>query len=195
MDQILLPGFEPEPQPKDRLFFAVLPDADACAQIQRLAQGLRAQHQLQGRTLDAARLHVSLQDLGDHADMPHALIARAGAAAAALKMAPFRVRFDQALSFSGKSRSAGRRAFVLTGDDGVTGFAQLHQALTRAMHAAGLPNTSASITPHVTMLYDGASVAPQPVEAVEWTVRDFVLVHSLIGANLPYTILQRWPLA
>ena len=45
------------------------------------------------------------------------------------------------------------------------------------------------------MLYDGASVAPQQVEAVEWTVREFVLVHSLIGANLPYTILQRWPLA
>ena len=77
MDQILLPGFEPEPQPKDRLFFAVLPDADACVQIQRLAQGLRAQHQLQGRTLDAARLHVSLLALGDYPDMPHALIGRA----------------------------------------------------------------------------------------------------------------------
>lgn len=195
MDQILLPGFEPEPQPKDRLFFAVLPDAQACAQIQQLAQGLRAQHQLQGRVLDAGRLHVSLEVLGDYPDMPHALIARAGAAAAAVSMAPFRVSFNQALSFSGKARSAGRRAFVLTGGDGVAGLAQLHQTLTRAMHGAGLVHTSASITPHLTMLYDGASVAPQPVDAVEWTVREFVLVHSAIGANLPYTILQRWPLA
>jgi 2'-5' RNA ligase len=195
MDQILLPGFEPAPQPKDRLFFAVLPDAAACAQIQRLAQGLRAQHQLLGRTLDAGRLHVSLEGLGDYPAMPHALVARAGQAAATVQLAPFQVRFDQALSFSGKARSAGRRAFVLTGDDGVAGLAQLHQALTRAMHGAGLVQTSASITPHLTMLYDGASVAAQAVEPVEWTVREFVLVHSLIGANLPYTILQRWPLA
>ena len=195
MDEILLPGFEPEPQPKDRLFFAVLPDADACAQIQRLAQGLRAQHRLQGRTLDAARLHVSLLALGDYPDMPHALIGRAAEAATALRLAPFRVRLAQALSFSGKVRSARPRAVVLTGDEGVTGLVQLHQSLTRAMHGAGLPHTSTSITPQLTMLYDAASVAPQPVEAVEWTVREFVLVHSLIGANLPYTILQRWPLA
>lgn len=195
-DQFLLPGFEPEPQPKDRLFFAVLPDAAAAAQIGKLTQRLRAEYQLQGRPLDAARLHVSLQALGDHIDMPHGLIARAGeaAATAAAVVTPFTVRFDQALSFSGKARPGARRAIVLGGDEGIAGLAALHHTLTQAMLKAGLPASAGAITPHVTMLYDTATVPVHGVEAVEWTVREFVLIHSLINANQPYTILKRWQL-
>jgi len=34
----------------------------------------------------------------------------------------------------------------------------------------------------------------QPVEPFEWTVREFVLIHSLLGRT-EYRVLGRWPLA
>jgi 2'-5' RNA ligase len=48
-------------------------------------------------------------------------------------------------------------------------------------------------TPHVTLLYDGMSVAEQPVDPISWTVGEFVLVHSLLGQTR-HIILDRWPL-
>ena len=51
-----------------------------------------------------------------------------------------------------------------------------------------------SYTPHITLLYDDVTAAPQAIAAVEWTVRELVLLHSRIGQSLPYAILGRWPL-
>jgi 2'-5' RNA ligase len=42
------------------------------------------------------------------------------------------------------------------------------------------------------MLYDDVTAAPQSVAPVEWTVREFVLLHSHIGQGRPYNILARW---
>lgn len=50
------------------------------------------------------------------------------------------------------------------------------------------------VLPRVTMLHDTASVSVHSVEAVEWMVRGFVMIHSLINANQPYTVLKRWQL-
>jgi 2'-5' RNA ligase len=49
--------------------------------------------------------------------------------------------------------------------------------------------SQASYTPHVTMLYDDVTAAPQSVAPVEWTVRELVLLHSHIDQGRPYTIL------
>jgi 2'-5' RNA ligase len=45
-------------------------------------------------------------------------------------------------------------------------------------------------TPHVTLLYDRRNVEEQPIEPISWTVREFVLIHSMQG----HTHLARWPL-
>jgi RNA 2',3'-cyclic 3'-phosphodiesterase len=45
--------------------------------------------------------------------------------------------------------------------------------------------------PHVTLLYDDRCVAEQAVDTVRWTVREFVLVHSLHGQGR-YVFLGRW---
>lgn len=193
-EQILLPGFEPEPELTDRLFFAVLPDQAAIARIAQLSARLRSAYGLHGRALDAGRLHVSLCGLGDHPGLPQQLLAHAGRAADTVALAPFSVSFDSALTFANKSRASGGKPFVLCGGDGVAGLTALHQALALALRAAGL-HGPLNITPHLTMLYDGATIAPQAIEPVEWQVREFVLIHSRIGQNLPYTVLRRWPLA
>jgi 2'-5' RNA ligase len=43
------------------------------------------------------------------------------------------------------------------------------------------------------MLYDGRLVAGQPVEPIRWVVREFVLVHSLLGQTR-HEVLGRWAL-
>jgi 2'-5' RNA ligase len=47
--------------------------------------------------------------------------------------------------------------------------------------------------PHVTLLYDNRCVAEETVDTVPWTVREFVLVHSLHGQGR-YVLLERWEL-
>jgi RNA 2',3'-cyclic 3'-phosphodiesterase len=54
------PGADGAPRrQKDRVFFAIFPDADAASRIQRLAGELRRELGLQGDPLAIARLHVT----------------------------------------------------------------------------------------------------------------------------------------
>jgi len=47
-----------------------------------------------------------------------------------------------------------------------------------------------AFTPHVTLWYGEREIAENPIEPIGWTVREFVLIHSLRG----HTCLARWPL-
>jgi 2'-5' RNA ligase len=191
--QILLPGFEPEPTPTDRLFFAVQPDAQAIARIAALTAELTRQHGLRGKPIAHARLHVTSCNLGDFPGMPQALLARAseGAALAAANTPAFDISFDTVLSFATRTK---HRPCVLGGDDGVVGLQALYQRLALALRGSGALANPVNHTPHLTLLYDDVTVAPQAVEAVRWTARELVLLHSRIGQNLPYAVIGRWPL-
>lgn len=48
-------------------------------------------------------------------------------------------------------------------------------------------------TPHISLLYDDQCMAEQAVETIGWTVREFVLVHSLLGQG-QHVPLAHWPL-
>ncbi|RYE41204.1 MAG: hypothetical protein EOP21_08990 [Hyphomicrobiales bacterium] len=48
--------------------------------------------------------------------------------------------------------------------------------------------------PHVTLLYDNQLVAGREIAPVQWTVRDVVLVRSVVGQGR-HVIEGRWPLA
>lgn len=193
--QFTLPDIGAVPEPTDRLFFAVLPDTAAAERITQLARHLRGEHGLQGRPLEVERLHLSLQGLGDHVGMPSQLVECASQAAAKVALPSFSASFDRVLSFAGKSHRPGSRALVMTSSEGLAGLQMLYKTLTVALQTAGaLRRAAASFTPHVTLLYDRQRVAERTIEPVGWTVREFVLVHSLVGQNRPYTLLGRWPL-
>lgn len=184
-------GLGPQPQATDRLFFAVFPDAATAAEIAATASALRAEQRLRGKPLHADRFHVTLHHLGDYAGLPGDLIAKAGTAAARVDMATFEIAFDNAASFSRQPRN---RPFVLRGEAGVARLQDLQSALGTAMGAAGLQRlVDRRFTPHVTLLYDDRAVEPQPIERIAWQVREFVLVHSLLGKT-EHRILGRWPL-
>jgi 2'-5' RNA ligase len=61
------------------------------------------------------------------------------------------------------------------------------------MARQGFRHLSSHYTPHMTLLYDPRYLAAREVTPVEWTAREFVLIHSLIG-KARYEVLGRWPL-
>jgi len=184
-----LPGLEGA-APIDNLFFAVFPDIDTSARIGDLAREIGTRHDLQGKPLRNDRFHVTLHELGVHAGLPPALVRDASRAAGELDVAVFDVTFDRLGSFIGGTT----KPCVLLGPDGDSPLHRLQQALGRrlAVNGAGR-NLKGRFTPHVTLRYEAVSVPMQAAPAISWTVREFVLVHSLIGKT-DHRIVGRWSL-
>src|SRR5580658_7094018 len=112
--QLTFPGFEPAPA--ERLFFAVLPDAETAARIVGLGRELRDECGVRGKPFAASRLHISLHYVGDFHEAPDGIVERADEAARAVTAEPFEVVFDRVGSFAGK---ASGRPLVLFGGDGL----------------------------------------------------------------------------
>jgi 2'-5' RNA ligase len=188
-EQLSFPSLDPAPT--DRLFFALFPDAPAARCTEEIARRLRDQRGLTGRPLASRRFHVSLHCLGDYAGVPNEIVAKAHDAAANLAAAPFGVLFDLAGSFTGRQR---KLPLVLRSGDSPLPLIAFQQALGEAMARNGLGRfVSPLYTPHMTLLYDARYIEPRPIEPVGWTVREFVLVRSLVGLTM-HIPLARWRL-
>jgi len=168
-----------------RLYFGAVPDSEARAKIGRLGQILKRAHRFAGKPIEPDRLHVSLLFLG----APSEDLARIGLeVGAAVRMPRFDVVFDRTVSFRGR---LGQRPFVLVGGDGWSPLQSLRQQMVEAMMRTGLKGWARrAFTPHVTLWYGEREVDEHPIEPIGWTVREFVLIHSLRG----HTHLARWPL-
>ena len=187
--QASLPGFAPAAS-TDRLFLAIFPDHDTAGQLAELAARECARHGLQGKPLSGERFHVTLFHLGDWAGLRHDVVAAATQAATRAKAAPFDVSFDQIASFRGGRE---KLPFVLKAES--VGNAELrafHVTLGGLLREAGLgQGTAASFEPHVTLAYDARVIATEAVAPISWRVREFVLVHSLLGKTR-HIPLGRW---
>jgi RNA 2',3'-cyclic 3'-phosphodiesterase len=179
-----LPGFAV--QQLDGLFFSIFPDQAAAVRIANTSEHFRRAYGLKGAPLLTDRFHVTVQGLGNYDGLPRSAVAKAIEAGAAVTSMPFEVAFDRITSFAGSD------ALVLCGGDGVDGIVMFHHALGVAMRKSGL-SAGAQFTPHITLLYDGRRVEEQFIEPIRWTVRDFVLVHSLRGRTM-HIPLERWHL-
>jgi RNA 2',3'-cyclic 3'-phosphodiesterase len=179
------------PSQRDRIFFACLPDAETAARIYALAQSLKEKHGLEGTLILPEHLHVTLFHLGDWHAVPDEIVKQASAAAAQVRLAPFEVVFDRAGSFRNRT---GVYPFVLTGEKHIAAWLPLHDALAAALKHAGLGGaTQGEFQPHITLSYDETRVKPEPVDPISWSVREVVLVHSLLGKTA-HIHLGRWPL-
>ncbi|MBB5543619.1 phosphoesterase [Paraburkholderia fungorum] len=194
-EQLWLPGLEAPPTPTDGLFFAIFPDAGTATGIAKLAQQLCGETRSKSKPLAAGRLHVTLVHLGNFAGgLPQARVDAAMRAAASIQMKPFTVEFDKVVSFAVKPRPG---PLVLGGGDGLVGLHALHDALGLALQDAGFGDRAVSpgtpFTPHVTLAYGMPPLPTRPVESVCWNVREFALVHNLLGRTR-HIALARWPL-
>ena len=187
MSDLFSSGAAPAPAASgDALFFAVLPDAAAIATAERLVAELRRAQGLRGAAIPPERLHVTLHALGGYEP---ALAETAARAAAGVRMAPFRVGFDEAMSFQGRSA----RPLVLVGDETTAGLQLFQRTLGACLTRAGRRTSKARFTPHMTLAYDRVAVERHAVGAISWTVRDFVLVRSYVGQGR-HEHLGRWAL-
>ena len=178
------------PSQKERIFFACLPDAATAARIYAQAEDLKREHGFTGTLILPEHLHVTLFHLGDWAALPEEIIKLAKDAAGQVKAAPFEVAFPRAESFR---NSTGIFPFVLSGD--AQEWSALTTALAAALTRAGLGGaTRGEFKPHVTLVYDKVRVKPLKIAPISWTVREFVLVHSVLGKTT-HNHLGRWKLA
>jgi 2'-5' RNA ligase len=168
----------------DRLFLAVLPDAETASRIAQTARHLRLSHGLSGKPLRPEHFHVPLCHIEDGMGVTPDKVEEVSACATRVEMPAFRVRFDRAESFK-------NGALVLRGDDGTIGLDILQQRLSDALDDG--PRRARSFTPYVTLLRDGNHVPEQAIEPVEWMVREVVLVHSLLG-RAAHRHIARWTL-
>jgi RNA 2',3'-cyclic 3'-phosphodiesterase len=163
----------------------------AAARVAVMAQKLCGEANLTAKPFAPKRFHISLHHLGDYVGVPNDVVAKAFAAASSLSESGFDVRFDRAGSFMGGRR---KLPLVLRGGNSVIPMIAFQHALGEAMRRCGLSRWVAShYTPHVTMLYDQRYVEAREVEPIEWSVREFVLIHSVLGKTRHFH-LARWTL-
>jgi RNA 2',3'-cyclic 3'-phosphodiesterase len=188
--QLCFPGFHTPL--KNRLFFAVFPEALAAARSRDVAQRLRDQHGLRGRPLAQSHLHVSLHGVGEYPGIPSGVVADACAAAATVSVEAFSISFDHAGSLATKR---GLLPLVLRAEAPPAALFGLRLRLGDALARKGLPcGRARSFTPHMTLLYDLRHIETCAIEPVTWIVRELVLVHSRHGETR-HIWLGRWPLS
>jgi 2'-5' RNA ligase len=190
LQQLYFPGFEPRP-PRDNLFFGILSPLNSAIEIRKAADDLRNLYGLNGRLIAQERLHISLHAVGRFDGPPNFIIERAHEAGGLVSTSPFPLTFDRVMSFDIKRD---KRPFVLRPGRDLASLFTLHDILGEAMKRARIGRYVMSrFVPHMTLLYDRRVVRERPIEPIRMNVRDFVLVHSLVGQSR-YIELARWPL-
>lgn len=178
---------QPPQATMDTLFFAIRPPASLASEIARLAGRSKELFGLKGAAMPAERLHVTLSYVGLHAPD---LVALAERALTGFAARPVEVTFDRMASFKGKP---GNHPLVLQGGPALTGLRFLQRQLALELKRVGLASAAkASFSPHVTLLYDRVVVPETPVDPFTWTVRELVLVQSVVGQGR-HIDLKAWP--
>ncbi len=171
-----------------RYFFALLPDAEARSQIERLAHDLHKQLRPVRPLREPDQYHATLRGIAAPDGSFGQSIAMARTVADAIRKTSFAVMFNQAASFG----AAPNYAFSLTTRADLLAANSLSTTLLDALRHAGLKVDGSSFQPHVTLFYDKARRTPIDLPELRWQVREFVLTESI--DNRKYVILDSWPL-
>jgi 2'-5' RNA ligase len=161
-------------RPTDRLFFAVRPDAETVEAICSARRKLCERAGLTGPEVPPEQLHVTLWRVGDYVVPPTAedidgIVRRAGM----IEMPPFRLSFRCA-------KSLGRGALVLCGGRGSAQLEKLSIRLRNALTPPGAERKRAFL-PHMMLMRSEMLLPERRIREIGWTVREIVLVHSLLG--------------
>jgi 2'-5' RNA ligase len=172
------------------VFFALRPDEATAQQIHAMAMRLRDAHELRGRPLPVETLHVTLCYLGDFIGVPPELLQGADRVGRAQRAMPFELALDRVLTFHGSRKQL---PLVLCRGDECAPLAALRARLGAALSGIGCRCEPRSFRAHVTLLYDSIEVPEQMAGPISWTVRELLLVRSLIGQGR-HEVLGRYPL-
>jgi len=170
------------------LFFALTPPDAVLPTMERLGGTLQQAHRLRGRRIAKDRLHNTLAAVHDAGSITEN-IERAKRIGARIRYPCFPVRFEWTGSFK---VGQARYPLVLRGEDGLKPLIAFRQEVCSQMVRAGFAVTR-NYTPHVTLLWADRCVDEYPIAPIGWTVRDFVLVMSVVGSS-HHSHLARWGL-
>lgn len=156
-----------------RLFFALWPDAALRQSITRTAAAVARERALGGRQIPPERVHLTLLFLGEVTARTEALLVEG---AGRLALPGFDLTLDRAGCFY---RS---RVFWLGSQATTRKLEALWQGLRGIAAGAGVALDDRPLAPHVTCLRDiQHRIHPVPVRPITWRVREFCLVHSMLG--------------
>ncbi|NLS01954.1 2'-5' RNA ligase family protein [Rhizobium sp. P32RR-XVIII] len=184
------PDRSPPPRKPFNVYFALRPDERAAEQARRTAGDLRRRFGLREEPRAKRLLHVSLCHLGQWEEIPRSMLFDGLAAAASVRMRPFKVAFRRAVSFR-----QGKSALVLRADEGHQEVLSLHAQLALSLLNRGVDvHVRPKLEPHMTLLYDYRRV-PETIlpEPIVWTAKSFVLINSLTGEGR-HEEIDEWPL-
>lgn len=171
---------------RTRLFFALWPDDGLRTAVHDALTALAGRERIKAKLVDPRRYHLTLLFLGD-VTAAQAGAARAAAAAASVRGAPFDLTLDRFGYFHGARvlwAGAGESPPALTA---------LWLQLRDAMQAAGVPHERRALAPHVTCVRGLHHPMSGPLGPLPWRVTEFTLVHS-VPHPPDYRVLARWPL-
>jgi len=173
-------------RPTDRLFFAVLPDAETVDAICTARLKLCEKTGFSGSDVPPQQLHLPLLRVADYVVPPKAEDVDAILREAdTVEMTPFRVSF-------GGVKSVARGALVLTAGRGGAMLEKLSSRLRDALTSPGRESRRA-VPPYMTLMKSDAILRARRLEPIAWTVREVVLVHSLLG-KATHRVVGRLPL-
>jgi RNA 2',3'-cyclic 3'-phosphodiesterase len=192
-DQLPMFGFQPRQigaGEHSSVFFALRPDEATAQQIHAMALRLRDANGLRGKLHSVDTLHVTLCYLGDFMGVPPELLEGADLVGRAQRAMPFELAFDRILSFHNNRKQL---PVVLCRADDCAPLTALRARLGAALSGIGRKYEPRSFRAHVTLLYDTVEIPEQQVGPISWTVRELLLVRSLIGQG-HHEVLARYPL-
>lgn len=173
-----------EPPARQRLFFALWPDADVRAALAAVARGCGHGRE---RILVPANLHLTLAFVGNVTADQRACME---AAAATVNGRSFAVTLDQ-LGFWPRPR------VLWAGVEAVpAALEELVADLNSALAICGYQPETRPFRAHVTLARKVSRPPRQiAIAPIRWTVRDFCLAQSVSGERgSEYRVLGRWPL-
>ena len=166
-----------------RLFFAIRPPLRLARRIANAASWFDSR----GQALAAERLHVTIDIVDDHADLPRGLVDTLVSAGDAVAAVPFDMAFDLAVG--------SRRSVALRPRRRNPGVEALRDRIAAARDRAGIsPRHEYRFGAHMTLGYRQGAPFTQGIVPLGWTADEFVLIHSHVGRTR-HDVLARWPLA
>ncbi len=168
------------------------PTSEAASEALEIAQAYRHARSLSAPSRPRELLHVTLNGIGAYRRLPQDIVFGAEQVAATVRARPFELVLDEVMSF----RHPGEpQAFAICGRQENEALLDLRRQIQEGLYEAGLPyNLGGHLTPHMTLLYDRKTVLPEKLDRpVSWSVREFLLIHSVYGKG-EHNVVGRWPL-
>ncbi|MBB3655919.1 2'-5' RNA ligase [Rhizobium sp. BK650] len=179
-------------KPHHTIFFAVRPTLEVTSGALEIAQFYRDTHFLTGPSRPSSVLNVTLNGIGSYRRLPDDVVFGAEQIAGAVRAEPFELVLDEVMSFLHPGQS---QAFVVCSRQENQALMDLRRQIQDGLFKAGLPyNAGGHITPHMTLVYDRKTVLPEKLDQpLRWTIREFLLIHSIYGKS-EHHVINRWPL-